>query len=131
MLQDQALGGGKCHGERVLSHRLGIAAAVGCHWHTLRELAQRNEVHASDDELDQPRAAQQLCLAGPQFFGGVKCQERAGVAQRFGAGRLIELSEIYEALTPARVSATIALRFSLSSKATTSGGRLSSMQPKD
>src|SRR5712692_149647 len=39
VLQDQALGGGKCHGERVLGHRLGIAAAVGCHWHTLRELA--------------------------------------------------------------------------------------------
>ena len=96
MLQDQTLGGGKCHGERVLSHQLGIAAAVGCHWHTLRELAQRNEVHASDDELDQPRAVQQLCLAGPQFFGGVKCQERAGVAQRFGAGRLIELGEIYD-----------------------------------
>ena len=96
VLQDQALGGGKCHGERVLSHRLGIAAAVGCHWHTLRELAQRNEVHASDHELDQPRAVQQLCLAGPEFFGGVKCQERAGVAQRFGAGRLIELGEIYD-----------------------------------
>jgi hypothetical protein len=29
VFQDQALGGGKCHGERVLSHRLGIAAAVG------------------------------------------------------------------------------------------------------
>ncbi len=37
-----------------------------------------------------------LCLAGPQFFGGVKCQEHAGVAQRFGAGRLIELGEIYD-----------------------------------
>ena len=35
VLQDQALGGGKCHGERVLSHRLGITAAVRCHWHTL------------------------------------------------------------------------------------------------
>ena len=32
----------------------------------------------------------------PQFFGGVKCQERAGVAQCFGAGRLIELGEIYD-----------------------------------
>src|SRR5712691_8374902 len=31
---------------------------------------------------------------------------------------------------PARASATIALRFSLSSKATTSGGRLNSMHPK-
>ena len=60
MLHDQTLGGGKCHGERVLSHRLGIATAVGCHWHTLREFAQRNEVHASDHELDQPRAAQLL-----------------------------------------------------------------------
>jgi hypothetical protein len=39
-------------------HRLGIAAAVGCHWHTLGELAQWNEVHASDYELDQPRAVQ-------------------------------------------------------------------------
>jgi hypothetical protein len=46
VLQDQALGGGKCHRERMLSHRLGIAAAVGCHWHPLRELAQRNKVHA-------------------------------------------------------------------------------------
>src|SRR5260370_733458 len=27
-------GGGKGHRERVLSHRLGIAAAVGCHWHS-------------------------------------------------------------------------------------------------
>src|SRR5262245_4098192 len=39
VLQDQALGGGKCHRQRVLSHRLGVAAAVGCHWHPLRELA--------------------------------------------------------------------------------------------
>ena len=68
VLQDEALGGGKCHGERVLSHRLGIAATVGCHWHALWELAQRNKVHASDHELDQPRAGQQLRLAGPQFF---------------------------------------------------------------
>src|SRR5256884_3264174 len=35
------------------------------------------------------------------------------------------------ALAPARASATIALRFSLSSKATTSGGRLNSMHPQD
>ena len=131
VFQDQALGGGKCHGERVLSHRLGIAAAVGCHWHTLRQPAKRNEVHASDHELDQPSAIQQLCLAGPQLFGGVKCQDRACVAQRFGAGRLIELGEISTALAPARASATIALRFSLSSKATTSGGRLSSMRRQD
>src|SRR6266436_3904240 len=34
-------------------------------------------------------------------------------------------------LAPARASATIALRFSLSSKATTSGGRLNSMHPQD
>src|ERR1700730_18595622 len=73
-----------------------LAAAVGCDWHTLREFAQRNEVHASDHELDQPSAAQQLCLAGPQFFGGVKCQERAGVAQCFGARRLIKPGEIYD-----------------------------------
>jgi len=95
VLQDQALGGGKCHRQRVLSHRLGVAAAVGCHWHPLRELAQRNEVHATDHELDQPRAGQQRCLAGPQLFGGIECQEHAGVAQRFGAGRLIELGEAY------------------------------------
>jgi hypothetical protein len=44
--------------ERVLSHRLGVAATVGCHWYTLRELAQRNKVHASDHELNQPRAGQ-------------------------------------------------------------------------
>ena len=44
----------------------------------------------------QPRAIQQLCLAGPQFLGGVKCQQRAGVAQCFGAGRLVELGEIYD-----------------------------------
>jgi hypothetical protein len=49
------------------------------------------------------------------------------VAQRFSAGRFIELGEIYDRLAPARASATIALRFSLSSKATTSGGRLRSM----
>jgi hypothetical protein len=42
------------------------------------------------------RVGQQLCLAGPQFFGGVIRQERSSVAQRFGAGRLIELSEIYD-----------------------------------
>src|SRR5438132_10118935 len=35
------------------------------------------------------------------------------------------------ALAPARASATIALRFSLSLKATTSGGRLSSMHSQD
>src|SRR5262249_58720654 len=34
-------------------------------------------------------------LAGPQLFGGIECQEHAGVAQRFGAGRPIELGEIY------------------------------------
>src|SRR5262245_26710530 len=95
VLQDQALGGGKCHRQRVFSHRLGVAAAVGCHWHPLRELAQRNEVHATDHELDQPRAVQQLCLARPQLFGSIQCQEDAGVAQRFGAGRLIELGETY------------------------------------
>src|SRR5215813_8837640 len=95
VLQDQALGGGKCHRQRVLSHRLGVTAAVGCHWHPLRELAQRNEVHATDHELDQPRAVQQLCLAGPQLFGGIECQEDAGLAQRFGASRLIELGKIY------------------------------------
>jgi hypothetical protein len=44
--------------ERVLSHLLGIAAAVGCHWYTLRKFAQRNEVHASDHELHQSRAVQ-------------------------------------------------------------------------
>ena len=84
MFQDQALGGGKCHRQRVLSHRLGVAAAVGCHWHPLREFAQRNEVHATNHELDQPRGVQQLCLAGPQLFGGIDCHEDAGLAQRFG-----------------------------------------------
>src|SRR5262252_8374983 len=79
----------------MLSHRLGVAAAVGSHWHPLRKLAQRNEVHATDHELDEPRAVQQRCLAGPQLFGSIECQEHAGVAQRFGAGRLIELGEIY------------------------------------
>src|SRR5262249_52771872 len=79
----------------ALSHRLGVAAAVGCHWPPLRELAQRNEVDATDHELDQPRALQQLCLAGPELFGGIEGQEDAGVAQRFGAGHLIELGEIY------------------------------------
>src|SRR5262249_27053035 len=42
------------------------------------------------------RVGQQLCLAGPQLFGGIECQEHAGAAQRFGAGRLIELGEIYD-----------------------------------
>ncbi len=32
----------------MLGHRLGITAAVGCHWHTFRELAQRNEIHATE-----------------------------------------------------------------------------------
>src|SRR6516165_10780802 len=48
VLQDQPLGGGKCHGESVLGHRLGKTAAVGCHGHTFRKLAQRNEVNATD-----------------------------------------------------------------------------------
>ncbi|MGB3743975.1 MAG: hypothetical protein WBD11_05505 [Xanthobacteraceae bacterium] len=94
--KDQALGSGKRHGESVLGHRLGITAAVGCHRHTFRELAQRNEVHATNHELDQPRAVQQLCLARPQFFGSVECQEHAGVAQRLGARRFIEFGEIYD-----------------------------------
>src|SRR5262249_26367552 len=55
VLQDEALGGGKRHGESVLGHRLGITATVGRHGPTLRQLAQRNEVHATDHELDQPR----------------------------------------------------------------------------
>src|SRR6516165_1767934 len=58
VLHDQALGGGKGHRERVFGHRLGITATVGCDGYTLREFAQRNEVHASDGELDQPRAMQ-------------------------------------------------------------------------
>jgi hypothetical protein len=106
---------------------------VSCNELTGRTISEQgNEVHASDHELDQPRAIQQLCLAGLQLFRGVKCQERAGIAQRFGAGRLIELGEIYDsACTGESASAAIALRFSLSSKATTSGGRLSSMRPQD
>src|SRR5262249_35600322 len=31
-------------------------------------------------------AVPQLCLAGPQLFGGIECQEDVSVAQRFGAG---------------------------------------------
>jgi hypothetical protein len=58
VLHDQALGGSKGHRERVFGHRLGMTAAVGCHGHTLGEFAQRNEIHASDDELDEPRAVQ-------------------------------------------------------------------------
>jgi hypothetical protein len=70
---------------------------VSCNELTGRTISEQgNEVHASDHELDQPRAIQQLCLAGLQLFRGVKCQERAGIAQRFGAGRLIELGEIYD-----------------------------------
>src|SRR5262245_19353960 len=120
VLQDQALGGGKCHRQRVLSHRLGVAAAVGCHWHPLRELAHRNEVHATDHELDQPRAGQQRCLAGPP------------PALRSASARAASSSSVRHttSLTPARASATIALRVSLSSKATTRGGRLNSMHPK-
>src|SRR5262249_18527976 len=55
VLQASALGGGKRHGESVLGHRLGATATVGPHGHTFRKLAQRNEVHATDHELDQPR----------------------------------------------------------------------------
>src|SRR4029077_1731678 len=96
----------------------------------LREFAQRNEVHASDHELDQPSAAQQLCLAGPQFFGSVKRQERAGVAQRFGARRLIKLGEIYDSACAGESVGNNRLSFSLNSKAATSGGRLSSITSK-
>jgi hypothetical protein len=86
----------KCHSESVLGHRLGVTATVGCHGHTFRELAQRNEVHATDHELDQSRAVQQLCLARPQYFGSVKRQEHAGVTQCLGACHFIELGEIYD-----------------------------------
>src|SRR5262249_130412 len=96
VFQNQALGGSKHHGESMLSHRPGITAAVGRYWHALREFAQRNKVHASDHELDEPRAVEQLCLAGSQFFGRVECQEHAGFSQCFGARRFIELSEIYD-----------------------------------
>ena len=58
VLHDQAFGGSKGHREGVFGHRLGVTAAIGCHGHTLREFAERNEVHASDGELDQPRAMQ-------------------------------------------------------------------------
>ena len=40
------------------------------------------------------RAPTNSFAAGPQFFGGVNCQEHAGVAQRFGARRFIKLGEI-------------------------------------
>src|SRR5262245_28055001 len=33
--------------------------------------------------------------ASPDRSGGIECQEHAGVAQRFGAGRLIELGETH------------------------------------
>jgi hypothetical protein len=56
VLQDQPLGGGKCHGKRMFGHRLGVTAAVGCHWNTFWELAQGNEINATDHELDQSRA---------------------------------------------------------------------------
>src|SRR5262249_43941826 len=54
-------------------------------------------------------------------------------AFRSASARAASLSSVRytTALTPARASATIALRFSLSSKATTSGGRLNSMHPQD
>src|SRR3984893_13567783 len=58
VLHDQALGGSKGHRERVFGHRLRITAAVSCHGHSLGEFAQRNEIHASDGELDEPRAVQ-------------------------------------------------------------------------
>jgi hypothetical protein len=44
----------------------------------------------------RPAQVEHARLARPQFFGGAKCQERAGVAQRFGAGRLLELGEVYD-----------------------------------
>jgi len=34
--------------------------------------------------------------AGPQVFGGIVCQERAGVAQRFSSRCPIEFGEIYD-----------------------------------
>src|SRR5262245_49523228 len=42
------------------------------------------------------RAPPRLRPAGPQLFGGIECQEHDGVAQRLGAGHLIELREIYD-----------------------------------
>src|ERR1700681_4818245 len=35
-------------------------------------------------------------LTRPQVFGGIVCQERASVAQRFGSRRPIKLGEIYD-----------------------------------
>jgi hypothetical protein len=84
------------------------------------------EALSGDHELDQPRARQQLGFTGAQFFRGVKCQERVGVAQRFRAGRLIQLSEIDDSACAGESVGHD--RFSLSSKATTSDGRLSTMQ---
>ena len=53
---------------------------------------------------------------------GLNGEERAGVAQRFGAGRLIELGEIYDSACAGESVGND--RFSLSSKATMSAGRL-------
>jgi hypothetical protein len=44
--------------------------------------------------LNQLRSLQQRCLAGLQLLGGIERQEHAGVAQRLGTGRLIELGKI-------------------------------------
>jgi hypothetical protein len=75
----------------------------------------------------RPSAVQQRCLARPQLLRGVKCQERAGVTQRLGASRLIELGEIYDSACAGESVGNDRLTLALSSKATTSGGRLSSM----
>src|SRR6516162_9195806 len=95
MLQHQALGGGKCLRQRMLSHRLGVAAAVD---------------RSSLEVLNV----------------------KSTPALRSASARAASSSSVRytTSLTPARVSATIALRFLLSSKATTSGGRLNSMHPK-
>src|SRR5215471_11868717 len=107
VLQDQALGGGKCHRQRVLSHRLGVAAAVGCHWH--------------------PRWANSA--ASPDRSSLEVLNVKSTPALRSASARAASSSSVRytTSLAPARVSATIALRVSLSSKAMTRGGRLNSM----
>src|SRR5215831_18573714 len=86
--------------------------------------------------LDQPRAGQQRCLAGPQLLEVLNVEVlnvKRTPALRSASARAASSSSVRytTSLAPARASAAIALRFSLSSKAMTRGGRLNSMQPQD
>jgi hypothetical protein len=51
--QREGLTAASANGERVLSHRLGIAAAVGCHGHTLREMLNARRP-MSQNGMDRP-----------------------------------------------------------------------------